>query len=440
MTSMATPTWQKLIWVVMFMVVCEGAVRKWIFPGLQAEVYFAKDVVLIFAYVGFISSHLSPGVHLRATAGLRVLLLCSLVYFSIQLINPNSPSLILSIVGFKNYLLYTPLAFIVPYMFSSSEDLQRKLRIYAIVMLPFAGLGLVQFSFDPNHWINGYLSHDSEELRIASIFGSAAMEKARTTGTFSYIGGYTTFLSVMFCVGAGLCAGERWRISASRWPLALVVIVIAAMFTTGSRGPIYGLMLTCPLVLYIWASSGLMTAQSILQMGLACVAMYMIIAAIVPDAIEAYQFRTEHSDDPVERVFSPFTELYEMAGQAPLLGTGMASTNAAAITIMGTQDWWWLNGIFAEAETARVLQETGVVGFVLVYAARIWLLVRAITLGVQFKTPLYAAMSGLIAAFFAQYLVVIVINNPTGGIYYWFAAGLLFAMYRLEVQGRTQRA
>jgi hypothetical protein len=183
-----------------------------------------------------------------------------------------------------------------------------------------------------------------------------------------------------------------------------------------------------------------MTAQSILQMGLACVAMYMIIAAIVPDAIEAYQFRTEHSDDPVERVFSPFTELYEMAGQAPLFGTGMASTNAAAITIMGTQDWWWLNGIFAEAETARVLQETGVVGFVLVYAARIWLLVRAITLGVRFKTPLYAAMSGLIAAFFAQYLVVIVINNPTGGIYYWFAAGLLFAMYRLEVQGRTQRA
>jgi hypothetical protein len=28
----------------------------------------------------------------------------------------------------------------------------------------------------------------------------------------------------------------------------------------------------------------------------------------------------------------------------------------------------------------------------------------------------------------------ILINNPTGGIYYWFAAGLLFAMYRLEMQ------
>jgi hypothetical protein len=32
---------------------------------------------------------------------------------------------------------------------------------------------------------------------------------------------------------------------------------------------------------------------------------------------------------------------------------------------------------------------------------------------------------------------LIVINNPTGGIYYWSAAGLLFAMYRLEWQKAT---
>jgi hypothetical protein len=30
-----------------------------------------------------------------------------------------------------------------------------------------------------------------------------------------------------------------------------------------------------------------------------------------------------------------------------------------------------------------------------------------------------------------------VINSPTANIYYWFAAGLLFAMYRLELQGAT---
>src|SRR5262249_2915137 len=141
--------------------------------------------------------------------------------------------------------------------------------------------------------------------------------------------------------------------------------------------------------------------------------------------------------NPLERLLSPFTEIFDIASEAPIIGTGMASTNAAAITIMGTASWWWLNGVFAEAETARVIQETGILGFILVYAARVWLLVTAITLGARFKTPLFGAMSGVITAFLAQYLILIVINNPTGGIYYWFSAGLLFAMYRLELQEAT---
>jgi hypothetical protein len=105
---------------------------------------------------------------------------------------------------------------------------------------------------------------------------------------------------------------------------------------------------------------------------------------------------------------------------------------------MGTLDFWWLDGRYYEYEGSRVLEETGVIGFILVYAARIWLLVKAITLGVRFRTALYVAMAGVIAGFFAQHLAGLnVINNPTAGIYYWFAGGLLFAMYRLELQETT---
>jgi hypothetical protein len=116
---------------------------------------------------------------------------------------------------------------------------------------------------------------------------------------------------------------------------------------------------------------------------------------------------------------------------------GIGSTHASAVTIMGTKDYWWLDGKFFEAEGARILQETGVIGFILAYAVRIWLLVRAISLSARFRTLVYAAMAGVIAGFLAQHLVLSVINNPTGGIYYWFAAGLLFAMHRLELQEAT---
>jgi hypothetical protein len=113
----------------------------------------------------------------------------------------------------------------------------------------------------------------------------------------------------------------------------------------------------------------------------------------------------------------------------------MGSTSGGALSLMGARDFWWLNGYLFEVEPARVLQETGVIGFILVYAARVWLLLKAITLGVRFRTPLYVALSGVIAGLFVQDLVTgFVINNATVGIYHWFSAGLLFAMYRLEAE------
>ena len=101
---------------------------------------------------------------------------------------------------------------------------------------------------------------------------------------------------------------------------------------------------------------------------------------------------------------------------------------------MHTADFWWLNGNLFEVEMARVLQETGIIGFILVYAARVWLLIKAVRLGTRFRNPLYVALSGAIACLFLQDVILgFVVNNATVGIYHWFAGGLLFAMYRLEV-------
>jgi len=385
------------------------------------------------AYLAFFISRLPAGVHLKVMTGLKSLLTLSLVYFTLQLFNPNSPSLLLSFVGFKNYLLYPPLAFVVPYMFSSSTDLENKLRRYALIMIPFAALGLVQFALGPDHWINGYLSHDSENLRQAAMFGTAEFTKARTSGTFSYVSGFATFLTVLFCLGVGLATTHKWRISGNSWALLLLGVTTAAIFTTGSRGPIYGLIITSPLMFFIWRMGGLISLKTALRIGVALAIVSAAVTLIASNAIEAYNYRAEHSDDPIVRIFSPVTEAYGVLFLAPVIGAGMASTASSAITIVGTDSWWWLQGVFVESETARVLQETGIIGFILIYAARAWLLIKAITLGIQFRTPIYVAMSGVIAAFFTQFAVGTVINNPTAGIYYWFSAGLLFAMYRLEV-------
>jgi hypothetical protein len=433
--------WQKLIWIVMFLVVLEGALRKWVLPGFQAQLFFVKDALLIAAYIGFLASSSKPGAELRVIAPLRILVTLSFVYFTLELLNPNSPSLLVSVSGLKSYLLYMPLAFVVPYMFSSTEDLEKKLRTYAFLMIPFAALGLVQFSFPPDHWINGYLSHDSENLRIGDLFGGEVVI-VRSIGTFSYIGGYTAFLTVTFYLAAGLVAKNRWRISGNYWPLILLVTSLAAMFTTGSRAPIWGLIATCPLILWIWNYARLLSITQIAKM-VAVIAVIGILAQLLAsDAFDAYSSRADKAADTSDRLLSPITEAYGALGVMGPLGMGMGTTSGGALTIMGTREFWWLNGMFFEIETARVLQETGIIGFILVYAARLWLLMKAITLGIRFRTPLYSALSGVVAGLFVQDMIGFVINNATVGIYHWFAAGLLFAMYRLEAEHavRTQKS
>jgi hypothetical protein len=415
-------------------VVFEGGIRKWFFPGAQQQIYFIKDALLILAYLGFLRDRPPYGEHVKAMAGLKVILALSLVYLGIELFNPNSPSLLLSVFGFKNYLLYVPLAFVVPYMFSSSADLERKLRKYAVLMIPFAALGLVQFAFPPDHWINGYLSNDSENLRRASMFGAGELEHARTSGTFSFTGGFTTFLLAIFFLAAGLATYRKWRISGNLLPLALLVITSAAMFTTGSRTPIYSIVITLPLMLFIWKVGGLVSGGALLRISAVWMIMSVAVLLISSGAIEAYQYRASHADDPTMRVLAPLSEVYDALGQTPVMGTGMATTSGAAITITGTSSFWWLQGVFVETEQARVLQEIGIIGFILIYAARAWLVIKAITLSARFRSPLHVAIGGGLAAFLAQSSYGIIINNPTAGIYYWFAVGLLFAMCRLELQ------
>jgi hypothetical protein len=367
---------------------------------------------------------------------LKTLVVLSLIYFMFELVNPNSPSILVSAAGFKNYFLYVPLAFIVPYMFGSSDDLEHKLRVYAVLMAPCVALGLVQFAFPPTHWINGYLNNQDNEaieaLMMGAVFGGA-IEKVRSIGTFSYIGGYTAFLTVMFYLVAGLAAKSRWKITGNAWVVGYLVLTVAAMFTTGSRGPIWWLIATWPLALAIWGSAGLLSVGTVGRMMLVAPAVWLLAQLMAADAFDAYAYRADQARDTIDRLLAPLVQTLGALGASGPIGVGMGTTSGGALNLMHAADFWWLNGNLYEVEMARVLQETGIVGFILVYAARVWLFVKAIRLGVRFRNPLYVGLSGAIACLFLQDIILgFVVNNATVGIYHWFAAGLLFAMYRLE--------
>ena len=434
--TVLTRRWQRTLYLVMLLMVFEGALRKWFFPGYQAQIYFLKDALLLVALAGYIVARPPPGSHEPLVRNLKALLFISSCFFLLQIANPNSPSTLVGVIGFKNYMLYAVLLFIVPYAFNSTTDLIEKLKFYMICMIPVALLALVQFSLPVDHFLNTYVQHNAEaQLSIAAVTGFGDTNYARTTGTFSYIGGFGTFLVAMFNLGLAFVIGSRQDFRRNIIPYALLGATTIAVFTTGSRATVIGTLGTLPIALFIAMWAGLIRSQLFIRLAAVGGVIAIGIFYFARDAIEVFSHRMTEGDETVARLLSPIMELLEVIQSTPIFGLGIGVNSNSTGSIMGVKDvseMWWLGGRVFEDETARVMQDVGLFGFALVYTVRVALIIWALRMALILRTPILKALSVSIATFYIFHLPSQVIFNPTAHLYLWFAAGLLFAMHRLD--------
>ena len=429
----ARPLWRALLFSALIMMVYEGAFRKWLFPGLQGPIYFVKDGMILLAFAGFLMSPEGAGVHKKALEALKVWVWLLVPFCFVEAFNPQLPSILVGIFGLKSYLLYVPIAFMVPNAVRSTADLQNKIKIFMYFMIPVALLGFIQFMLPPDHWINTYVQQDVDQMVNISQFGEH--NNVRTSGTFSFIGGYATFIQAMFAfsLGAGLIARKE---SFKRLAFILLGLCSIGMFTTGSRATVYGCLQIGAVTFALCAMQGLISAKTIMKAIGAAALISLVANFAATEAIEAFQYRAEHADDPIARVFTPLTELLLAFDVTPVLGMGVGANANGSAQIMGLPggiySYWWLHGNYFEVETARVMQEVGPFGFLLVYGMRVALVLSAARMARVLRTPWMKSVAAAIAGFFILHLGLYVINNPTAGIFYWFAVGLLYAMYRLD--------
>jgi hypothetical protein len=433
----ATRRWQLTLFAVMILMVFEGALRKWVLPQFQTQIYLLKDVLVIIAAFGFLAARKEQGLHESLMGALKGLLVLNLVFGFLELANPNSPSVLVGILGLKNYMLYALLVFMIPYAFNSIDDIDRKLRIYMILMIPVAILGLIQFTSPATSVLNIYVNNYDADISIAT-FGKN-QEYARASGTFSYIGGYSTFVTVMFNLSLAYVLTAPGNLRKNLVPYILLAASTGAMFTTGSRSVVWGVIGIAPIVLFLCLRAHLITGTLFARVLIGIAFVAVVLAYFASDAVDAFNDRARNADDAIVRALSPFTDLAAAFEVSPLFGLGIGVTHGAAGAVMGmgTLDPWWLHGQSFELETGRVMQELGMFGFMLVFAVRVYLIFLAATMVTRLRTPLFKALSAVIAGLFVLHLGLSVINNPTAGLYYWFAAGLLFAMYRLDMIAQT---
>jgi hypothetical protein len=433
--------WQRALFVVFVLMVFEGALRKWVFPSAQAQIYLVKDAILVAVYLGFLLDSRIKNLPAPKGAGLiKAVLIAIFVFGCIEVLNPNSPSVLVGLAGLKSYFMYAPVAFILPYAIKSPEHLFGLIRRYLIMAIPVAVLGFLQIMAGPASPLNIYVSWTEDAPALLSYFGNT-VEFVRTSGTFSYISGYTAFLSFIALLAIGYNMAQGWRVKNNIMPLLALTLVVGAMFTTGSRAPIYTLLATGPVILWLAAISRVLSAPTAMRLLVLIPVLGIVAVNLSPQAFQAFMERADSADSSYTllRLFSPFYQTIGVLSDAPAFGLGIGTTQPAAVAIMGSEFPSWVSDeLLVEDEMARVTVELGLIGLLLCYSLRFLVAAVALRSAMSFKASGFRSLGIVLAVHLAMGLVVPVILSATAGLYYWGALGLVLTMRRFEQFASTK--
>jgi hypothetical protein len=433
----AIARWRIAVQVVLVLLVLEGAIRKWLFPGAQDLVYLAKDVILVGVYLGFMRDRAQSRYRLMSLPTLYTALSLGALVGLLQIFNPRLPNLMVGVFGFKAYFLYVPLLFVLPAAFPSDRELIVFLRRYILLSIPVGLLGLAQFFSPSSSPLNTYARVDaataytSSGSGYVSTFGSS--EYVRVTATFSYITGYGSYLVAITILVLAYLAATRWRLRHSLAAHVALGMALLGMLMTGSRGPVFMLVLLFPI--YWWlavirgSDGGVTFARLLLGAGLLAI----LIFSIGSNALSAFLGRASGTEDIEDRLIVPITSPFEILPNAGPAGYGIGATHQTATAFtQGFVPYYWLNGLVTEAESGRIMLELGPVGFLLIYFVRIYMIGFALRQVFRLKTTFHRSLATACLLFFLAQLLGSVVFDVTSDLYYWFFGGLLLTTMRLD--------
>lgn len=429
--------WRRGLEAVLVLLVLEGAIRKWLVPGAASYIYFAKDALLVGVYLGFLRDPARRTSDVRVPPPLAAALVVLAAIAAIGVFNPSLPSPLVGLLGFKAYLHYVPLLWLVPAAYRTEREVGRFVRRYLLLALPVALLAVAQYFSPAGSALNTYARAN---VSAASIVTFGVVERVRVTGTFSFITGYSAYLQVVALLSLTVLAVRQWRLRGSLLYYAALASAILGMLMTGSRGPVFLFALLMPLYwLFGVARAGGLPAFGRFLLGIGLV--LSVVNFVGSDAVEAFRARAAGSSDVASRVLQPFVTPVRIAPDIGLFGYGTGATHQMAEAVSPSiVPYSWLGPHHYEDEPSRVMVELGLVGFVAFFAVRLGLVVLALGAVFRLTRPLPRALALSCLLLFLGQLVGGVVFNVTGGVFYWWFAGLLFAAERLETEALRSAA
>ncbi|WP_269526529.1 hypothetical protein [Coraliomargarita parva] len=359
-------------WAYILLLVIEGALRKWLLPGLSDVLLLARDPVVLAAY-GWCLIHKRLPFNGYVVAAALLTLLCALTATFW-----GHGDIRVTLFGIRTNFLHFPFAFIMGRVFFR-EDVIRIGRWWLWGSLAMTVIIVLQFYSPQSAWINRSVG-GAEGGGFAGALG-----RYRPPGTFSFIIGTVQFYTL---TTAFLIAGMTQH---RRYSQLLVILSAGALLLAIPVSISRSLILSCAITIMTGLATAGMQKGAALRLFRILVfgVLGLLIVAQIPvfdEAREAFTARWESSTGKakggfkeailgrvVEMLTGPFTETAEL----PIFGYGIGMGTQVGSQLMTGEEGFSLG----ESEWYRMIGEYGLALGFLFIVWRIALTFKLFTLG-----------------------------------------------------------
>lgn len=349
---------RKLIWLYLWLLIFEGALRKWILPELQQPLVLVREPIVIYLFIlgfqrGWLNSYYAI-----------IMMTVSTICFVLTLIIGHQ-NLIVAFYGWRIYLIHFPFIFIMGRLLTR-EDILKMARVILYISIPMTILIIMQFYSPQSAWVNRGIGGD-----MAGSGFSGAMGYYRPSGTFSFISGLNDFQCLVGCLlFYYLLANKTLNIKERipQWVLiAIIICYFIAIPTSISRTQllqtvVYFLSALFALI-YINRYTSFNMNYIIIGIIAICV---LLISGVADTQLEVFNARIESANKAEGGMDGVIGDRYLgsflrglINPDLPICGYGLGlGTNFGAKFLGGD---WKSFGFNGEEEWSRVTGECGII-------------------------------------------------------------------------------
>jgi hypothetical protein len=176
------------IWIYFILLIFEGALRKWVLPGLATPLLIVRDPIALWLLFTASRKGLLPSnIYMNATFFIGVVAFFTALFL-------GHGNLAVAMFGARIMLIQFPLIFVIGRVFTR-EDVEKIGTVLIYISIPMVLLIALQFYSPQSAWVNRGIGGDIG----GGGFVGGAMGFFRPPGTFSFTNGVTQFFSLDAC-------------------------------------------------------------------------------------------------------------------------------------------------------------------------------------------------------------------------------------------------